>query len=140
MSTTYRKVESSAGILSILLAFALLAAAVVMVAIMVMQAGTTAVAPYLLYIVSGLFLLLIVCVLIIAIDTSTPTMVPVESIDSTDGGRVQHRDTTGRFAAGSMGTLKTGEEGGTAVPEGAGSSAPGGVSSPGDKSPVPMTA
>jgi hypothetical protein len=84
----------------------------------------------------AIVLLVIVLVLLIVLMMMRrrPPMEPAKPYEA-DGGRTQHRDATGQYAKGSMGTLKTGEEGGVAVPEGKGSTSPGGPSSPGDKSP-----
>ena len=132
MRSTRERGESGVGLLSILLGLALLA--VVVVAIMIVQSGTTSGAPYGWGLIAGALLALIVVVAVIVVASETPATIWLSS--SIEGDRTQHRDTTGRFAAGSMGTLKTGQEGGTAIPEGVGSSAPGGASSPGDKAPA----
>ncbi len=112
--------------------------AIILIAVLIAQSGTTLAMPYGAGLIVGVLLALVIIVVaivaIIAVTSGTPA--EAEPSTSIDGDRTQHRDTTGRFAAGSMGTLKTGQEGGTAIPEGAGSSAPGGASSPGDKAPA----
>lgn len=135
MSVAHRRIENGAslGVLGVLLALAMLIASVVVVAILFTQSATTTAPAYVWDAIGGLLLVLVV---VAALVVMLPGKASVTAIDFQDGGRVQHRDTSGRFAAGSMGTLKTGEEGGTAVPEGVGSSAPGGLSSPGDKNPA----